>query len=399
MSLPRDHEPYILAAVLLAQRAQAGEDVSEATKQLAELAGRPDEEEDGEEPSTFAEWDESKHHRDHGRFAHTAGASDTTAEERPTLLSHGLAALPPVAKLEQMASDMITGKGPPPSGPLGKALAHTTAWVGHALHKVEHAAVLIPKLAAQAIADDIDNVVAALPAPIQERVREGWLDLKMGGAAVGKVGLRAAFANWEAMQVVAQRVAEEKGASLEDAKKIRAALSAVDMKTFEVLKVAALAGVHAAHAPLSVTFVAPPATTAYLAYNASAHPLATIQAAAGAIKDVIAAGVTGVKKLAAPAKKTGGPPPRTARLGGPEELSRFAEGDMNDPADPADPRALERARAVADALEAHGYDDWYLALFLSALDQTGNTTDAIAVANEAYRRQPTDPSRPADAGV
>jgi hypothetical protein len=47
-----DHESAILAAVLLAQRAQQGEtsgsDLDEATDRLAELAGQPDGEEEGQ---------------------------------------------------------------------------------------------------------------------------------------------------------------------------------------------------------------------------------------------------------------------------------------------------------------------------------------------------------------
>lgn len=259
---------------------------------------------------------------------------DTPLEKEPkrTLRTHGLARFKTIAKLEKMASDAVLGKGPPPTSRVGKAIAATTAWVTHALHKVEHGVLFIPKLVAHGVADGIDKAVAKLPEMLQDPIRSSWMSLVLGGKDIGSVGMRLAFANWELMQNIVGRIAKEKGQSEADAKQLRGALSAVDMKTFEVLKASAIAGVHAAHAPLQVAMVAPPATTAYLAYNSAAHPVATYRAA----KSLVADALVSVKKATAGPSRPHAPG-RT--VSGPEELGkRLSTEDGADSSKPDTPQ-------------------------------------------------------------
>src|SRR5436305_9617421 len=100
----------------------------------------------------------------------------------------------------------------------------------------------------------------------------------------------------------------------------------------------------------------PPATTAYLAYNFAAHPLATLQAAKALVKG--AAALIPKQEI--------------------RDIHAYAEGVPED--------ALRRSREVAGALEAHGYEDLYFALLMAALEETGTMAKAVEVANESYRR-------------
>jgi hypothetical protein len=56
----------------------------------------------------------------------------------------------------------------------------------------------------------------------------------------------------------------------------------------------------------------------------------------------------------------------------------------------------EQQRVLADALEAHGYDEWYSAILHSALEETKDATTAVQVAEEVFRANPTDTSTPQD---
>lgn len=51
---------------------------------------------------------------------------------------------------------------------------------------------------------------------------------------------------------------------------------------------------------------------------------------------------------------------------------------------------------IADALEAHDHEDWYNALLLQAIEQTGSVELGIKVADEAYRGRPEDDSEPTE---
>ncbi len=47
---------------------------------------------------------------------------------------------------------------------------------------------------------------------------------------------------------------------------------------------------------------------------------------------------------------------------------------------------------IADALKAHDHEDWYHALLLHAIEETGDVADAIKVADMAYLEMPEGPS-------
>lgn len=58
---------------------------------------------------------------------------------------------------------------------------------------------------------------------------------------------------------------------------------------------------------------------------------------------------------------------------------------------PAGTTPERAADALAEALEAHGYDDWYVALLCAALDEGLPLPEAAALAAEAYKKRPGGP--------
>lgn len=56
----------------------------------------------------------------------------------------------------------------------------------------------------------------------------------------------------------------------------------------------------------------------------------------------------------------------------------------------------DKNKILTDALKVHDYDDWYVALLHSALEETGDPARAVEVADAAFAQQPSDPSAPED---
>lgn len=219
------------------------------------------------------------------------------------------------------------------TGIMGKLKAAGAA-IGH----VEHLA----KTYAQ---DKIGAAVAKLPAGLQSSVHASF--------AVGKVGTAAAFSTWRAGQNLAERVAKERGATDEEAKRLRGVLSGMDMATFKPVTIALHStGLHAA--TLGALSFIPPASVSYLAYSTARNPLATLRAAGGVVKDA----VKGLGKIG----------------------QKLYDSKFN-----ASSESLELTKMLADNLKAHNYDDWYIALFSAALDETKDGHKALILANQAYK--------------
>lgn len=68
---------------------------------------------------------------------------------------------------------------------------------------------------------------------------------------------------------------------------------------------------------------------------------------------------------------------------------------MSEPDDKTDdktkPVADAIADAIADALAAHDWSDWYKALLLAALDETGDVDEAVRCADAAFAETPEPP--------
>jgi hypothetical protein len=265
----------------------------------------------------------------------------------------------------------------------GAKLAGKLKAVGSAVGHAEH-------VAAAYVKDKVSASVGKLPPRGQSIVHKVWSGLR--------TGINVAFANFTAMENLAERVAKARGATDEEARRLRGILTTIDTKTFEVFKIAALSGIHAAHAPAIVTASLPIASAAYLAYSTARNPLATMREAGGAIRDALKAGSETLRSIDDKLEKYSiGRAPKLSqrKVGGPESLVRHSDPGVYIDAIPlrnVNPAA--QADALAEALEQHDYSDWYIALLHAALDKVNNLEQAITVADEVFDRQPEDNSKP-----
>lgn len=271
--------------------------------------------------ASFGEWEEAKHARSHGKFARK-GSGGGGGEGH-----------------EDAGHTETSAKG---------VLAVLKAAGASAAH-AEHVASAYAR-------DRVESAVRKLPEGIQDEVRTVF--------ALARAGMAALFANFTAAQALAERVARSRGMDPEQARRFRGLLTSIDSKTFEVLKVGALAGhvpglqaLHVLHVPAVLSATIPVASAGYLAYAAlTTNPLRTIAGAGRLVRDV--------------AKTV---------LPGPQVLRQYAE--------PASP-----ALALADALEAHSWDDWYIALLSAALDEAGSLEAALELTDRVYQDHPREPA-------
>lgn len=209
------------------------------------------------------------------------------------------------------------------------------AAIGAAISGAEHAVVSV-----------VGAGFAKLPAPVQKVV---------------SATIKTAFAVWTAGQAMAERVAKERGATPEQAAKIRATLATADLVAFKAAKVGAFSGVPGAGMATAISGSIPVASAGYLAYSTATNPLATYRAAKGLVRDAVSK-LRGTKKSEQrPAFK-----PSVTQIGN-------ASPDVD---------------TLANALAAHDYTDWYTALLCAALDETGNATEAVQVADVVYAQNP-----------
>ncbi len=145
------------------------------------------------------------------------------------------------------------------------ALKRAGAYAGH----LEHSAK-------RYVEDRLEQGVSRLPPGLQHAVRTT--------VHVGKVGTRAAFVTWTAGQALAERVSRERGATPDQARRLRGVLSALDVATFKPVSLALAAG-GVSTAALGVVSFVPPASAAYLAYSTARDPLVTWRAAKGLVSE------------------------------------------------------------------------------------------------------------------
>lgn len=226
--------------------------------------------------------------------------------------------------------------------------------IGGSLKHSEHVAM-------EYVKSRIDQNLARLPDPIEGMVRDAF--------AVGKMGTQAAFVTWTVSQALAEKIAKERGLSDDQAKTLRGALTAADIATAKPLLVGAEMSHVGAAALIASSFI-PPATAGYLAYSLARHPLATIRAAIRLVKERPTPKPTIAKK--AP----------TVKL----QLEELIRNDS----------VADLRMRVVDALQSHGYSDWYFALLSAALGETKEVGDAIRAADRAFALRPVDDSEPQD---
>lgn len=252
-------------------------------------------------------WDESRHPRNHGKFSSKPGSSGATLDR---------------------------GESNPQKGRLilrraGKSGIHVFEQIGHSAAHLE-------RVVSEYISSGIGERVARLSPKMQSLIKGVWHAIRLGSKAL--------FATFTAGQALAERVARERGATPEQAAKLRAVLSTIDIASFKPVSagVAAAAGASLAAA---LSFV-PLGSMTYLAYSMATDPLAIMRAA---------------RRLVAGAMNRGH---AVKAMGGQEQTVLLAE-------------------SLYDALAAHDFADDYFAVLLAALDATGNVGEAIRVAGEA----------------
>jgi SPP1 gp7 family putative phage head morphogenesis protein len=243
--------------------------------------------------------------------------------------------------------------------------------IGGAIGHAEH-------VAKEYISEKVENAVLKIPSATAQ-------DLVRGSFALVRVGTSAAFATWTMGQAFAERVARKRGLSEEAARRLRGILAATDLALTKPVLVAGEVA-HLSAPVLMAASMVPPATASYLAYSTARAPLATARAATDLAREggrAVAKGVedyTRVETTAALANR-----PRYSSF----ELERIGNSRRENEWNPvANADSESTVDTIAEVLEAHHFDDWYIALLSASFDWEDNLADAILLANEIYERVP-----------
>lgn len=224
--------------------------------------------------------------------------------------------------------------GPCPSGVTpdeankGRSFTNRLKALGTKAGEVEHA-----------LKDQIASKIALLPRPLQTGL---------------SVLYHTAFAGWTASQALAEAVAVERGSTPEQARRLRGVLAAVDIAAFKPVAIG-LSASGVGTGVQALTWVVPPATGAYLAYSTARSPIKTAKAALKLVRDSL----------------------RSAAGGLLDKVSVMPQGVGNVEA--------SLTELMADALEAHDYDDWYIAIFTQAISLDLSPQEAVALADELWK--------------
>jgi hypothetical protein len=165
-----------------------------------------------------------------------------------------------------------------------------------------------------------------------------------GVSVIGKLGVKASFAGWIAGQSAVEAVAKAKGLNAGDVARVKAICSCYDAIA---CKGVFLGLEHAGmHELAAASGFIPTASVAYLAYSAATNPVAVCKAASRAVKSAV------------------------AKLRGGKSIETESEDAVG---------------LLADAIQRHSGDDWFFALLPEAMEVAGSMTEAIAIAEEAYK--------------
>lgn len=298
------------------------------------------------------QWDESQHPRgqpeNKGQFG--KGGGGTATKETPAKKANAQNQKQQRKSIQIGSNGVMAQETAPAKGnAIVAKMKAAGAMAAHAEHVAKEYAV-----------DKIDRAVSKLP---------GWAQTTVKGIyAVACAGTKVAFAAWTASQALAERVAVERGSTPEEARKLKGVLCAIDIAAFKPVAIltAGSAGLAAA------SWIIPPATGLYLAYSTARNPLAVAKAAVSMVKDGLITGVIGAAIVGIAVK----------------EKLNFAEGEGD----------TERGDLAADALEAHQYDDWYIALLSACMDGCPNLEAAIAGADKLHKKQPSAPESSVEIG-
>ncbi len=261
-------------------------------------------------------------------------------------------------------------------GTLGSVMAAIKMIGGKTGAGVEH----MEHVAKAYLKDRVGEAVAKIPSKkAQAAVNAAF--------AAGALTTKTAFGTWTSLHKVAERISQQRGNTEEEARRFRGVLMTADVALSKAgsTSVAVLAG--AATGGLS-SFL-PLATSGYLAYSTARNPMQVSRAADTTVKEHIVESRKASKGLIRRAiDKVRG---LAERFTSPAELIGVNALIVN---------AITniQANAIADALAKHHYEDWYIALLHSAMNEVDDLEEAIAVADGVYRLSPEyGPSRAYDA--
>lgn len=232
--------------------------------------------------------------------------------------------------------------------------------VGATTTQIEHAAMSWVK---DKVSQGVDKATSKLSEPPKEAVKS----LLNGVQAAARFGTKVAFASYTAGQSLAERISQEKGSTPEQAASLRSTLSHADLTLAKPL---AYAGHATGIGGAAISFV-PLASASYIAASSVTHPLATARAAWKSIGDVM--------KSSSHADPLG----LRGAIAGTHGIRRLATNATT----------VELA-ALAGAIVARDYDEWYVTLLNAALDHSKTVAEALTLADAAYKKTPADPSSP-----
>lgn len=181
------------------------------------------------------------------------------------------------------------------------------------------------------VSSGVQRRVQKLPPSMQKVVKGAWVAIRMG--------TKAAFATYIAGQKLAEDIAKERGNTIEEASRLRAILSTIDLAAFKPVSIGV--GVLAGPIPAAVGSFAPIGSLTYVAYSFTRNPIKVIQAAAKTIKGLVS-------------RKKG---------------MEGADGE-------------QWANEMWDWVSQED-TEWRTALLLAALDQTQDPSQALKIAQQA----------------
>lgn len=150
---------------------------------------------------------------------------------------------------------------------LGKKSFAAIAKVGGTVAHAEH-------VAKEWVQSKAADAVAKLPKPLQKPVRGVWAAIRLG--------TKASFVSYTAGQALAEKVSKARGSTPEQAAKLRATLSAIDIAAMKPVSIA-LGSTGAGAAAIGIASMIPVASAAYLAYSGAAYTLSKAKKAVAGI--------------------------------------------------------------------------------------------------------------------
>lgn len=350
-----DPEAMRAALETLEQEAEAGElDAVDGVPNLEE--GAP-----GPPPRPGLVFDTSSHRWVRPEHAAGGGGSTGTQGGEPQELSDrelggiaGGVSRPPTGLDPREVSDRRSTASY--LGAVAKAGVAAFRWVGHKVHDLEHAG-------AKFVEDGIPSRIEKIREHEDRLGTAPVLSSVVAGAwHVSKLATKALFATYTLGQNMAEEVAKARGATPEQAAKLKGIVTGLDLGGAKGVPLGLELLAHASVATAGMAGFVPWGSVAYLAYSAARNPVAFARGATRAVAKGIASLPQGVRD--------------TFRLRQPPPLLEALEGGDTSGEVEAILTALQEA-------EQQGKAEAWHACFMTALDQVGSVEQALQVAEAA----------------